>query len=205
MRIPRNTSQHRPQPVSLKFGSGMPALLKTLDYTTLGASTVGQNQLIYGTVIGSRLWQSRSPNEFKENARRDILGWYNWFMGSPLMQTAIVLWLLPKNSQNLLLTRLGQDVQGPRKILTALFNPSGLWKIASDEQLCQREAHIVSALKKTGASDKISRVHQLIQTSRNHRALMSVFGLAYTFFALGVGINLLNIALTKAAVRKEDQ
>lgn len=193
-----------------KFGfvSG-PAILRAVDYASLGTSTVGQNMGIYGTVIASRLWQSRSPNERWENARRDVLGWYNWFMGSPIIQTGLVLGLplvlgaSGAASKRLLVTRLNQNASPLKKLFTLLLEPNKLFMIASDAQIHQHKNHILESLGKAGAKAQIGKVAALFEKARNHRAIVSFIGLAYTFFALGVGIIWLNIFLTKLALKKQ--
>jgi hypothetical protein len=203
-----------------------PMALRMYDFLSPGKTLVGMNKLIYAAVIGSRILYSRSPNERMENARRDILGWYSWFMGSPLMQTALVLCMFPlvsklyKGSQmaaskNLMLTHLDKSANPLKKALWGLFAPDKLWLIATDKQLHQRKTHIINgmkeqAIKHSGRIDKvtldrIAKVQNLFGKTINYRALVSFIGLAFTFFALGIGINLVNIALTRNDLQKKHE
>lgn len=213
---------YRPvQKVALtRFGSSNSLFNALGDFKELGKTAVRNNQIIYAGVILSRMLFSRSANEAWENARRDVLGWYFWFMGSPLMQTALVLGLVPaisKASKGLMVTPMNQNASLGQKILWTLSSPSKLWTIASDKQLHQRKAHVLDAMKnealaKSGGTTldkaalaRMANAGKLFEKTTNLRALVSFVGLAFTFFALGIGINLLNIAMTKAALNKKQK
>ncbi len=202
---------HFPPANQPRFGyTAAPFALKILDFHTLGASTVAQNKLIYAAVIASRLWKSRSWNEVRENASRDVLGWYSWFMGSPLMQTALVCGLVSPKIRDLMVTRLNQDAPIIKKLGWTFLNPSKLWLITSDVQLHQRKEQMIRAiqrhpgLQKNGVGQKmISQIEKRFNKAIFNRSLVSFAGLMFTFLMLGVGINLINIALTKSALRKK--
>ncbi len=185
-------------------------MLNFLDFNSVGASTVGQNKVIYAAVILSRLAKARSANEFRENITRDGLGWYSWFMGGPLMQTAFALCMVPlvcKAAQPLMITRLNQKANVGKKILYTLFSPSSLWLLATDKQLHQRKEQVLQGMKasKAVAASQLQRTANLFERTINLRSLTSLFGIAFTIFLLGFVINLVNIALTRANVRKKDQ
>jgi hypothetical protein len=192
--------------VKPKFGFvPAPALLTAMDFATLGASTVAQNKLIYGMVIGSRVVAARENTERWENLRRDPLGWYSWFMGSPLLQVGLALFGLPlvaKGSKELMVNHLNKDANFIQKLGWTLFNPSKLWLLASDKQLEQRKTQLVDGLLKAGRQKEIEAVEKLFSKTIVMRGLMSFIGLAFTIALLGVFINLLNIAMTKASLRK---
>lgn len=200
--------QVKPRPARFGNAPAAPLLLKALDFANLGTSTVGQNKLIYGLVIGSRVGYSRSANERWENIRRDALGWYSWFMGSPLLQVGIVTGLIPlvaKGSKELMLRNLNQSASFPKKILYTLFAPSKLWLLASDKQLHQRKEQIIAFLRQSKSAGKmaeIAKVDNLFSKTIMLRGMTSLIGLGFTIMLLGVGINLINIAMTKAALRK---
>ena len=192
-----------------RFGvASAPMLLKALDFANLGTSTVGQNKLIYGLVIGSRVGYSRSANERWENIRRDALGWYSWFMGSPLLQVGIVTGMLPliaKGSKELMVRKLNQNASLPQKLMYTLFNPSKLWLLASDKQLEQRQEQIVEFMRRRGKALKstdIGKIEKLFTKTKMFRGMTSLIGMLFTIALLGVGINLINIALTKASLVK---
>ncbi len=193
-----------------RFGLASPnALLSALDFTANGASTLNQNKLIYSAVIGSRIKYARSKNERLENTRRDVLGWYNWFMGSSLIQTLIVLTLIPAISpkaRDLMLNKLNPKVNPLKKLFLTFFDPSKLWLIITDKQLHQRREQIVRSMMQSNLPNKMTKVAQvqkLFGQTINLRALMTAIGMAYTLFAVGIGINLVNIALTRRNLRKQ--
>lgn len=175
--------------------------------------------LIYALVIASRIGFSRSSNERREKATQGPLGWYFWFMGSSLMQTAFILLIMShvskmgKSLKPLMVTDRSKDFGLLKRALFSIFAPSKLWMLTSAEQLKQRQEHIVKAIEqqavKNGgkigkvALQKIESVKSLFAGAIKYSYLNSFIGLMFAFIVLGVGIPLLNIVLTKASVKQK--
>jgi len=198
------------KPVRFGFASA-PAVLRNLDYAALGATTTPQSKLLYTTCIASRVVQGRSMRERLETIRRDLLGWYFWFMGNSLIQSLAMLSLIPMiapNAKKLLVRNMNPEAGLVKQARWFFLNPSKLWRITSDKQLEQREAHILDALVKKGANTpakaaKVEETRLLFEQARNLRAKTSAFGFVFNILLLGWGIMQLNIFLTKSSVQKQ--
>lgn len=183
------------------------------DFSELGKSAVRHNQIIYAAVIASRIIFARSNNERMENARRDIPGWYFWFMGSPLMQAGIVRMCMPKAYQQLILTPTQEKATFLRKMLWLFVNPKRIWHIASDKQIYQRKEQIISDIINTAqkvkgklpksAINEINRINKMFTKTMQLRGLVSFIGFMFTVLTLGVGINFINMAFTRKNINKE--
>ncbi len=218
MRVGMTTALHykpllqQSQKQHARFGNmgvtAIPMVLKVADFATLGKATELMNRIIYGAVIGSRIGFSRSPKEAWENARRDMLGWYFWFMGSPIMQTLMVLGLglVKPEANKVLISKVDNKAPAPIKFLQFMFNPGRIYTIASDKQIHQRRDQVIRDMIARKASRvEIEGVKKFFGHMANYRALVSFIGLIFTFLSLGIGINLINIALTKAALKREHE
>jgi hypothetical protein len=185
-----------PSPITFSnpFTSGLVGKLVhiTGDFNALWKTAVQNNKLIYGVVIASRLGFSRSWNEFCETARRDLLGWYFWFMGGTLLQTTVARCIPNKAIRQAMLTPgWAAQKRGLPKVLAFFFNPNSLCRLTSDKQFEQR-------IKELGAENA-----KIYGTAKLWRGGISLLGLIFTVAALGVGINLLNIHCTKANMQKK--
>jgi len=199
--------QHQKGGTKPTFGHA-PYLLKKWDFENLGTSTVGQSKFIYTWIILSRWWKARTWNELRENMRRDALGWYFWFMGSPLMQIGLATLVVPQISpaaKHFILSKIPTHNENPFQQLTkAIINPYNVWHIASDKQIAQRKEQILSAMKAQGKNQvAMNSVKKLFETTRMLRTtFMSTFGIAFSTAMIGIGIMFINIALTRKDVRK---
>lgn len=203
----------RIEPAKARFGfAAAPMVLRNLDYATLGATTTAQSKLMYTTCIGSRVVQGRSMRERWETVRRDLLGWYFWFMGNSLIQSLTMLSLIPMvapHAKKLLVRNMNPDAGLLNKARWFFLNPAKLWRITSDKQLEQREAHILNAMVKQknaatpAGRGQIEQMRSLFEQARNIRAKTSAFGFVFNILVLGLGIMQLNIYLTKSSVQKQ--
>ena len=203
------SSQSRP-----RFGSryaSAPSVVNALDFHHLGETTRPQVMGIYGAIIGSRLWKSRSWNEFRENLTRDSLGWYNWLMAGPLMQSALVLYAVPRlfpPAKNFL---LGQPEGKPtllQKIRWTLLEPMKRWPITSYNQIAQRKAQLLEraasgALKGKLVESELKGLAHVFDRAMQIRSMLTAFGMGFSILCLGIVIPKINIAMTRANVRRQ--
>lgn len=207
---PNATGLRKPPVASPRFGLKAPGLLKLADFHTLGSSTVLQNMWLYAFCIGSRIYYSRSNNERMETVRQDTFGWYNWFMGTPLVQTGLVaglglLPMVPKNAKDLMLHRLHPNDNPLKKLGGALLNPTKFWLIATDTQLEQRKYQILSAMQGKASSKAIQAMTKRFTTSQVLGAVTWGLGLLYTLSVLGIGLIWWNIHKTRKNVEEKMQ
>ncbi len=188
---------------AVKFGSMTGMALDVLgDFTKLGTTAVKHNQFIYAAVILSRILFARSPNERWENARRDALGWFFWFMGNAIVKnvlTKVVATAKPELGE-FLISNKDLNTQGPlKKAVSFLFAPDKFMGLNGDKQI----EEIGQSLIKTATSpQEIETITKLVRHSKNVVGLIALFGLIASILLLGVVINLINIAMTKADLGK---
>jgi hypothetical protein len=163
-------------------------LLHAFDFERPGVTTTPMNMTIYGSNILSRLAAARTANEFWENLRRDGLGWACWFYTTPIVQRLVVR-CSPKHVREALLTENPKPVTGLLQKLNWQVNPLMRWHLTSSNQ-------ILDYLNKPQYAKEAAFLNEL----RLWRTGASAVGLLMALFVLGIGINLVNIAITKANV-----
>lgn len=201
-------SSNQPKTPAFGFSKAMlpnpGLLLKNLDFHNVGETLLGQSMIIYALVISSRVAAARSKNERFEVMRRDFLGWYSWFFGVPLLQFGLTNLLTmgnPKLREILIQTRKGSGTFFSK--INRIVNPTSRFFTTTIHQLKQREAQILALMEKNGTGlREMRQVRQLFNKASNIQVLTSFIGLAFTIFAIGIGINLLNIALTRKNVER---
>jgi hypothetical protein len=190
-----------------QFGRAMGAgpLLRNFDFTNFAATTVRQSMLIYALIISSRIVWARTNNERAEILRRDIPGWYTWFMGKPLLEYGIIQ-LITMNNKTLrgLLSKPAPPDPGILGKLYRTVNPiSGMFQTTT-LQLKQRQRQIVKAMAKQGLPLKRMRqVESMFRNASNVLMLTSFVSLILTVLALGIGIPQINVWITRANVERE--
>lgn len=172
--------------------------LKTFDYVNLSTTPMAMSMLIYTWIILTRILFSRSDSERRENLRRDPLGWYAWFMGTPLMQGLLIRGL-PKDIKPLIFTEKTKHLSLPHKIFNWIVQPTANYHVTSDKQLKQRAEQLI----KLATSDTMKKaIEKRFAMATKVRALVYFFSLMFTFATLGIGIQWINIMLTKRDVMK---
>jgi hypothetical protein len=196
-----------------KFGrytTAMPRLgkmLTGLDYQVLGDTLIGQSQVIYASLIASRVIKARTNNERWEVLRRDPMGWYCWFMGKPMLEWALIQGMTG-NSPTLrkMLLQKAAPQKGPLQTVLNIISPTRMFYKTSELQLKQRQQQVLQALERQGASlRRIKEARELFGRGKNILLTTSFIGLVFTVVALGIGINLINIAMTKLNLEKSKQ
>jgi hypothetical protein len=212
------------KPLSPRFGRGSAAhyLIDFIgDFPKLGypyPAALHHLMFIYGAVIALRILIVRSLNERLEALRRDSMGWFMWFCGSPWMQTLLVAGAIPflakhagyfnKHTKDLMVQDLFPNVRGAKKVplaLKALLNPDKVWRRATEGQLKQRQIHMMKAMRAAGVPKETRRAAEAIfERAIETRGLMSLIGFIFVVLFLGIGIPLLNIAMThRNVIRKQ--
>ena len=181
--------------------------MKTFDFHTPGDTWVKQSMLIYICIISSRLLAARSNNERLETPRRDPLGWYSWFFGMPLFEQGLILLMTHKNPEvRQLLLRKVKAGKSKWDKFKHFINPTGRYVQTSLQQLNQRKTQIVDQMLAKGASpDTVKNIKNLFSKASLTLNLTSFFSLMFTIFTLGIGINILNIAMTRKSMSKNTQ
>jgi hypothetical protein len=212
--------------VSVRFGHAAMAatasegafskILGIVDFNHgIGQSTLPHCQVIYAACIASRFvgaLQRRSWNEFRETLFRDPAGWTLWFYATPMIHRGFVRWLAPKELQPALLGRKeytpGKGIWKPLKWLNAKLNPLAWWELPSAKQIAERLEQSLHALAEQcgGKETELFRKGEKALQSyfgkvKLYRNLASFFGLILSVLSLGVGINLINMALTRRNVQ----
>ena len=175
-------------------------LLRNFDFHLLGDSILTQSKLIYGALIASRAVFARTNNERWEVLRRDPFGWYCWFYGKPLLEWAIIQTATSADP------KLRQILKNPLPHLGTPFNPPSQSFQTTQPQLKDRLAQITRNMEKMGVNGKrLREVEKIFARANNLLAVTTFVGLVFTIFSLGIGINLMNIAITRANVRRQHQ
>ncbi len=172
---------------SPRFGMQTP-LLNAFDFERPGITATPMNMLIYGSNILSRLTASRSSNELWENARRDGLSWLCWFYTTPVIQRLVVL-LAPKHVREALLRKNPKPITGVLAKLNWHVNPLSRWHLMSSQQILDYMGR-----------PQLNPYRPFLNQLRRWRGGASTIGLLTAFFVLGIGINLVNIAITRRNV-----
>ncbi len=200
-------------------GRASRAFLHSLDFDKPGFSTVPQNMVIYGLVILSRIAaafqrgvEAGSFEEVREHAVRDTLGFSFWFFASPAIQR-IVLRAMPKKYRDAIVVNpyngtktakdLSQKTDGWSKFQHKIRREfSFLFKghISTQEQITQRGEQIFNDLNKGISADKTKKLQKYLNNARHIKNGVFAFGLLNAIALLGVGINLINIAVTRKHV-----
>lgn len=160
--------------------------VRTFDFAEPGKTATPQNKGIYAISIISRLAVARGYNEIGEICRRDMLGWLFWFYTTPLIQRAVIACAPAKVRSALLRQTPRPRGSGMLTSLNWTLNPITRWHLASSAQ-------IMDYIRNPRLKSQLSFLNQL----RRWRAGASAVGILAAFFALGVGINLINIAVTR--------
>lgn len=178
-------------------------LLKSLDYAVVGDTLLKQSMLIYTCIIGSRVAMARSTNERLEVLRRDPLGWYMWFMGKPLFEWGL-LHLATINDphvRSLLFNYKAPETTWGK--VMSFVNPPAQYYSSTQKQLMQRYQQIKTQMltQSTGVK-QLKQLTRVFTKANNLIVLTSFVSLVLTILGLGIGINMVNIALTRRNVEK---
>jgi len=185
---------------------------KTFDFQQLASSAVKQVMLIYAFCIFSR-WgaaATRSWNELRESMVMNGLGWTGWFYTTPMLLKLFMSHAVPKTKNGLPLRKLvatksakptGKGFMNALRKLNWMVNPLSRFEVFSPDQLAalkERTLHQIEASNPNGPT-KTALIEKL-DTQFGHALkwirLSKGLGILMTIAFLGVGINLLNIAMT---------
>jgi len=191
------------------------------DFNKPGIAMVKQNMLIYSIVICSRVaaayqrgLASGSFEEVREHAVRDSLGLTFWFFAGTFMQR-VALRLIPKQYRDALVfnpymeskttQRLATKTDGWSKFQNKLRQElSFLFKgeVVSAKQAQQRGELIFKHFAESGIKTP-KKLERYLRNLRNISNFIWLFGLLITIGLLGIGINFINIAITRKNVAKK--
>lgn len=185
---------------------------QTMDYRTLGETTVNMIKVIYGTSILSRFAAAatRSWNELREAVTRDTLGYAFWLFLVPILQRGtILLGQKDPDFKNALIKTLDEPtasgLTGSLKKFMYKFNPTSRWKITSSEEIQDWTKQTLDFLKKEGheeGSDAVKQATEYFEKLLAKRRVVTGLGFAITIATIGVGINYFNMWLTEKAVKE---
>jgi hypothetical protein len=212
----------------LAFGSSLIpsplALLAPLQFPLIGSVIDKQCQAIYAVQIGGRIGESREFVEAREHATRDGLGASTWFWGVPIFQRLFLMAFAPTDIKKVLLLdkpapqALAQGANWFKKGLHqldkfnyhVLHNPLARYDLVSLEQLHNRSGDLERLWATAHSGLEAGAKHSLEAPAKQYltrllhwRKGAMGLGLAFTLGALGVGINLLNIFITKQQIQRE--
>jgi hypothetical protein len=174
------------------------ALLRQFDFHTVGDSILTQSKFIYGALLTSRAVFARTKNERLEVLRRDPFGWYCWFYGKPLLEWAVIHAYTAGDP------KLRAIMKNPFPGLMAPFNPPSRVFQTTQGQLKERLEQIRRGMEKAGVNGRrLAQVENTFARAQNLLGVTSFIGLVFTIVSLGIGVNLLNITLTRANVRRQ--
>ncbi|MBY0404858.1 MAG: hypothetical protein K2X66_13240 [Cyanobacteria bacterium] len=198
---------------SPKFQGGLFEALSEFDFTEAGKSTMRHNQLIYASCIVSRVLaaSTRSWNEVREHALRDILGWTFWFYATPMIQRGFLKVFAPKDIKPMVIQNYpkpeGTGLWATLKRINWHINPLSRWNIPSSAQIEERMHQALGLLKKDSegmAPEVLKKSEELIQKTfgkaKQFRNYSSAFGLVVAIALLGIGIPMLNVLMTRRNV-----
>lgn len=210
--MPRFASQPRPVP----FGSTVVAtrqagkFLQRMDFEALAQSTIPQIQVVYGLCILSRIAAAaqRSKNEVRETLTRDSLGYIFWFYATPIVQKLFLKFVPPAHYSRILVQKKTEAPQGNgflnrMKQINFKLNPLSRWELPSSTQLENRMEQALHYLEEQGVattSPLYKNKEKVFKQLIKWRRLSTFSGIAMTIALLGIGINLINIAITKKRV-----
>ena len=171
----------------------------------MGETVVRQSMLIYGFIIGSRMLWARTNNERMEVLRRDVPGWYTWFMGKPLLEYGMTQ-MITLNDKTLrsLLSKPAPKAPGAWNQFYRIVNPVSGMFATSTNQLKQRQRQILKEMAKRGLPLKRQRVVEtMFKNASNVILLTSFVSLILTILTLGVAIPQANVWITRRNVERE--
>jgi len=209
--VGRELSARHPSTLSRKY-------LGALDYFNVGESSLRQNQLIYTLVIISRIAagyvrgmkSGGDTHEAREHAMRDVAGWLIWYYAMGIFERAFISSRYPKQLNALVGKRSAKATEAEAAAKPSLFARIFGGETASIQQIANRKQHALDAInrqkkalgKKEFAKAKAEIEHYYGKLS-NSRLTTAFTGLMMTIGLLGIGINLLNIYLTKRSLARQ--
>lgn len=185
---------------------------KTFDFQQLASSAVKQVMLIYAFCIFSR-WgaaATRSWNELRESMVMNGLGWTGWFYTTPMLLKFFMYHAVPKEKHGMPLRKLvvtkstkpeGTHFMDRLRRFNWRVNPLVRYEVFSPDQLAAVKERTLHQIKQSaGSSAEKTELIQKLDTQFGHALkwirLSKGLGIVSTIAFLGVGINLLNIAMT---------
>lgn len=207
------------QELSARHPSGLSRkYLGAFDYFNVGESSLRQNQLIYTLVIISRIAagyvrgmkSGGDTHEAREHAMRDVAGWLIWYYAMGIFERAFISSRYPKQLNALVGKRSAKATEAEAATKPSLFARIFGGETASIQQIANRKQHALDAInrqkkslgKKEFAKAKAEIEHYYGKLS-NSRLTTAFTGLMMTIGLLGIGINLLNIYLTKRSLARQ--
>jgi len=202
------------------------AAMAGLQFPLIGEALTAQSQRIYAVMIGGRVAESREPVEAREHATRDILGSSSWFWGIPIIQRLFLRSFAPQDIQKALL--LSRPAPRPLPVNTGtlkvfgrqlqqldyhvLHNPLARYNLVSLQELANRKRDLERIWERTHAHLSTEAKAELEKPALRYltrlthwrKSAMGI-GLTITLLTMGVGINLLNIWMTKNQIKREEQ
>lgn len=207
-------------------GQGTPGigrkLLNYMDFKELNNSHVNQIQIVYLACIAWRLVaanerrkasDTKSWNEIRESALRDTVGFAFWFFATPLIQRGYLKWVGWKHPQLkaalIQKVALPDDPKAKKSFLQSLkaMNPLTSLKIPSSDQVNDWMEQAKLGLEQQGVKPSdlgYVQTEKFYKQLLMHRNIATAWGLGATIALLGVGINFLNIYMTRRNTRHRE-
>jgi hypothetical protein len=196
-----------------QFGGGLFNALAEFDFVDVGKSTMRHNQIIYGACIISRMLaaSTRSFNEVREHAFRDVSGWLFWFYATPMILRLFLASVAPKDIKPLVLRvnprPNGNGLLGILKRVNYALNPLAWWSVPTTPQIRERlDQMLATAAEAAGGREseafkKVeSYLNPLFHRAKTYRNLGSGLSIILAIALLGLGIPALNVMMTRRNV-----
>jgi hypothetical protein len=193
-----------------QFQGAFQNFANALDFEDMAASSFRHSQFIYTACILSRMIaaRDRSWNEVREHGVRDILGWTFWFYAIPMVHRLFLAGFAPEDVKPVLLKanerpsgEAAKGIMGWLRKANWTINPLARWSVPSGNQIKERGKQLIHKLIEIGAeSHEIQAAEKLLEKQSRWRSYASAMGLGIAFALLGIGINWLNIQITRKNV-----
>ena len=170
---------------------------------------VAQLKLLYGFTIASRILSARDKNELRETCLKDTFGFVNWLILGGFV-SKLVANKLDKNIMNYDQSGLDKNASSFKKAWHWITNA----QIKSTEEILIKDMHD-AGMKITDANGNPKSFKTLlkelpenmIKTRKKISAAnkAQAAGYIYSMLAIGIGIPILNIFMTKYYTKKKPQ
>lgn len=173
--------------------------------------TLDQLKGIYGTTIIGRVAVTRNEDELRESATKDVCGFLSWLVLGDFVNRGVAYGLSGKSLLNFnknidenIFT--GSKLKSRSEVLREALRSVGISTIVDDAKTGLKRAmninEMIDVLKNNPAAKSIAKATRGKLTALNWA---QAAGYAFTGLALGVGIPMLNIRMTRRAEIKRQR
>jgi len=174
------------------------------------APTLDQLKGIYGATIIGRVLVTRSEDELRESATKDVCGYLSWLVLGDFVNRGIAAMFSGKSLLNFnkdldknVVT--GSTLKSRSEVLREALRGVGISTIKKDAQGVEKAMGIDAMIKELKSNAAAKSIKNPVMKKLWILTAAQVAGYAFTGLALGVGIPKLNIAMTRRAEAKRRQ